>query len=899
MNLHRYANPAVAISLIYAATIFFTGSGGFPLIWITVLLTALNMLILTESFFKGKSLVPGIILLNAAQTAIFCCLYLQLDNIPGAVHYEHSASPIISDWLKFIAVNMLKAADAADIADGYPQVFSGPLMLAARSIPAGLALSALYLMTGMLFFALIFKGIQGISKTDSFSAIMKWGRIGGLTIAVLLLIPASRGSTWGDRCLWPLDNILRTLDFTDFFQIFGIQLHSAAAHPQAAVFFRMMIALCALLSAYRLYSSLITGGRKSPEALAAVIVSSEYSTKDRVDAINELEKFGPFAASAVPDLIKVLISSNKTVRGAAASALRKIDDQWAQSESAQIAVPHLLNLLKSYDIGTRVGAVEVLGEFGAGAGAAVPELVNAFTDSNLTRTAAQTLLKIGMPAVPDLVSALGNEDEHIRRTVLQTLEAIDPLWQQSEEAAQKLTGFVKDLGKVDISARNAATRAIGAFGAGAAPHLVRLLTLGDVRSLALKALEEIGPEAEQKAVPYLINFIGHKDKVVRALAAAALEKISPEWRKSENAVNAIPYFVKSLQNSSEGSTEGSDDCGSPADALVEIGTASVQPLVEMMAGGRQDMLPTLLQSLKRIDRQWAQSEGAHKAVPRLIESLKNGQWFVRYISSEILGKIGPGAKKAVPGLVRLLQDPDPKVRAAAKKAMDKILLKNSPYQLEAEDAAGTETREEIASLIKQLTEGTGIARSEAAQAIGEIGPAAEEAVPHLAKALGNRDSKLRTEAAHALKRIDSQWQQYPSVQEIIPVFVKALSDTTAVPDCNMPAEALKEIGPASVRYLAEALADSNKDIVNSAAKFLEEKYPDWTRSEGAREAVPKLAESLTDSQWFVRHAAAEVLGKIGPGAIKAVPYLVKMLADKNKAVRDISKEALNKITVKV
>ena len=896
MNLNRYANPAIGISLIYAAAIFFTGGGpGLPLLWVTVLLTALNMLILIYSFFKGKSLVPAVILLNAAQLAIFCCLYLQLDNIPGAAHYEHSVSPTLSDWLKFIAVHNLNAADLADIGDVYG--FHGSLTLAARSIPAGLALSAMYVMTALLVFSLIFKGIQSFFKSEYISAVIKWGRIRGLIVAALLLIPAGQNRHWtfGDWCLWPLENMLRTLDFADFFQIFGIQIQTAEANPQIAILFRVMIAFSAILPAYRFYSSHISGERKSLESLAAICVSSEYATKDRVDAINELEKFGPFAGSAIPDLIKVLIGSNKTVRSAAASALGKIDDQWAQSESAQIAVPHLLNLLKSQDIGTRVGAVEVLGEFGTGAVPAVPELVKAYTDSNLIRAAAQTLIKIGTPAIPDLVSALASEDENIRRTALQTLETIDPLWQQNEEVYQKLTVFVKDLGKVDVSARNSAGRALRVFGPDAAPHLVLMLTVADVRGLALKALEEIGPEAEQNAVPYLINFIGHKDKVVRTLAVRYLEKISPEWQKSEHAANAIPYFIKSLKNGAD----GSDDCGSPADALVEIGTASVQPLVEMMAGGRQDMLPTVLQSLKRIDRQWAQSEGAHKAVPGLIESLKNEQWFVRYISSEILGKIGTGAKKAVPGLVKLLADSDPKVRVAAKKAMDKILLKNSPYEIEAEDSAGTETLEEITRLVGQLAEGSGIARVEAAQAVGEIGPAAEQAVPYLVKALGNRDSKLRTEAAHALKQIDSQWQQYPSVQKIIPLFVKSLSGANADADCSMPAEALREIGPASVRYLVEALADSNKDIVNSAAKFLDEKYPDWQRSEGAREAVPKLAESLADSQWFVRHAAAEVLGKIGPGAIKAVPYLVKMLADKNKAVRDISKEALNKVTVKV
>ena len=61
-------------------------------------------------------------------------------------------------------------------------------------------------------------------------------------------------------------------------------------------------------------------------------------------------------------------------------------------------------------------------------------------------------------------------------------------------------------------------------------------------------------------------------------------------------------------------------------------------------------------------------------------------------------------------------------------------------------------------------------RCSAAEALGQIGPKAEAAVPALAKALQDKEEKVRQDAAVALGRIG------PKAQAAAPALVEALKD---------------------------------------------------------------------------------------------------------------------------
>ena len=63
----------------------------------------------------------------------------------------------------------------------------------------------------------------------------------------------------------------------------------------------------------------------------------------------------------------------------------------------------------------------------------------------------------------------------------------------------------------------------------------------------------------------------------------------------------------------------------------------------------------------------------------------------------------------------------------------------------------------------------------------------------------------------------------------------------------------------------------------------------------ACEAVPALADALTDQPNRVRAAAANALGKVGPLATNAIPALIRSLKDPDFQVRYVALDSLNRI----
>ncbi|HIA11387.1 MAG TPA: HEAT repeat domain-containing protein [Flavobacteriales bacterium] len=71
------------------------------------------------------------------------------------------------------------------------------------------------------------------------------------------------------------------------------------------------------------------------------------------------------------------------------------------------------------------------------------------------------------------------------------------------------------------------------------------------------------------------------------------------------------------------------------------------------------------------------------AVPALIQSLQDQDWYVRATAARALRKIGESAKDAVPTLIQLLQDQEAEVRDYVADALEKI---GTPEALEALEA---------------------------------------------------------------------------------------------------------------------------------------------------------------------------------------------------------------------
>lgn len=163
--------------------------------------------------------------------------------------------------------------------------------------------------------------------------------------------------------------------------------------------------------------------------------------------------------------------------------------------------------------------------------------------------------------------------------------------------------------------------------------------------------------------------------------------------------------------------------------------------------------------------------------------------------------------------------------------------------------SGGENRGDIPLLIKALSDSDAVVREHAAEALGEMGPEAEQAILPLIRLLSDGDPFVNGKAAGALSRIG---------QRSVPGLVRALMD-----------------GETNVRWCA-AIALGKMGT-------------------SAREAVPVLAGALRDTDDNVRWSAAVALGGMGTLAGEAIPALIRCLHDRDEDVRRGADMALDAV----
>lgn len=144
-------------------------------------------------------------------------------------------------------------------------------------------------------------------------------------------------------------------------------------------------------------------------------------------------------------------------------------------------------------------------------------------------------------------------------------------------------------------------------------------------------------------------------------------------------------------------------------------------------------------------------------------------------------------------------------------------------------AAGQESLQGLLNGLDSPNPGT---RASAAMSLAKMGPDAQDAVPALAKALGDRDLNVRYFAATALQAVG------PAAQAGVAALVQALD--------TFPGGSPALDGP--MRYYA--------DVRVVAAEAL------GAIGSHARAAVPALKKALNDADPTVRSAAAEALKRV-------------------------------------
>lgn len=293
-----------------------------------------------------------------------------------------------------------------------------------------------------------------------------------------------------------------------------------------------------------------------------------------------------------------------------------------------------------------------------------------------------------------------------------------------------------------------------------------------------------------------------------------------------------------------------------------------------------------------------------RAVPGLIEQLKDEDTTARILAAQWLAKLGPDAKGALPALVDLaLHDPNQDTSAAAATSIRTLDLQAS--------------RDVVTGYLPALWDANPEVRRKACVVLGSLGPVAKPAVASLITMLDDTDELVRERAVDALGTIG-----IPQT-DVIAALTKAMHDQASIVRERAAAQFAFNIPVTvvSVSTLMELRNDPDKAVASLAQTALERAdhkedadvrnlvtllerpgEKDYALQQlaqlgpDAAEAAPVLMAILKeDSLALNRYLAAEALRAIGPAAEEAVPDLIAALHDPDPIVIESAAEALEAI----
>ncbi len=298
------------------------------------------------------------------------------------------------------------------------------------------------------------------------------------------------------------------------------------------------------------------------------------------------------------------------------------------------------------------------------------------------------LRRCGAPAMMALISALKDPDDGVRENVIAALQEL-----KADEKVLKpaLLEAVKDKNPlVRAGAINTLTRfgndtvlpfaRAGLKDDGAAVRLVSAAILArfdiDVAPDLIEALRDKEVAVWQQAWKSLVQ-LQADDKLLLPLLARALNDDNSDVRQGavfaleRFGANAVPYLVQALKskdrNVQRAAADTIDTIGSPA-------RKAMPALVEVV--DKEDTHPEVrkfvVRAMLTINGQGEFRKEPAKAVPALLEMLRDRNPTTRWGICQTLAAIGPEAREAIPGLTGALKDESLSVRNAAEYAIQRI-----------------------------------------------------------------------------------------------------------------------------------------------------------------------------------------------------------------------------------
>ncbi len=492
-------------------------------------------------------------------------------------------------------------------------------------------------------------------------------------------------------------------------------------------------------------------GDKAAAAVAPLTEAlQDKSVNIRAHAAWALGQIGTPAQSSAAALVALLKDSDAKVRGQAIAALGKI------RPDTRSTLPEFIKLLEDADPAVRLRVLNAVAEAGE---AAVPGLIKSLKNDKAAYWACLVLRDIGpaaYSAVPALTEKLLAPQPEVRREALLALAAIGS---NAASASAKIAALLDD-----EQLKTPATYALVRVGHVSADAEAKIRAnaksqdkfLSTTSMWALAMLHPSDKQLRKEAAEALVEGLKSQDSLIRVTSARGLAALPPAPDIT------IPIFEKAFKDADDATIRHA------LDALVSLGPTAVPRLIEALkhTGVRVEVASML-------GRMGANAAPATEALaPLLLDKDPSDDKYVLLA----LAKIGPGAKAAVPTLVEVLKKGDsPEVHgiiyalgsigpdAAPAVALIEANLKSDDVSLalisawalaKIQPASSELAAKTVPVLIAGLSSPIPQFRQGAAEALGELGSLAKEAVPALQKALNDDEPSVRRAAVHAIRCIN-------------------------------------------------------------------------------------------------------------------------------------------------
>lgn len=475
-------------------------------------------------------------------------------------------------------------------------------------------------------------------------------------------------------------------------------------------------------------------------------------------AARTLGAIGPDAAPAVPTLAERLSDENPLVRAQSAYALGLI------GEASKSVVPQLVKTVGDEDPLVRRAALRALHRIKPDRDVTRPLFLKLLQESkpDVVTAVLHSMAEMGADAVPALDEALDHQEA--RYWALLVVQELGP---PAKSLVPKITEMIKDEDEPEV--RMHAILALGAIGEDAESAVPAIMEqfaadkVNAVRYAAAYALPQMGAKEAKDVLQRAVedNAETEGDLFLRVIAARGLAQLFPEDEEIEQ--QSVDVFIEGLQSKDRNVRRAAVRAMAESDAPSE----SVAPqLVAAIQQADDELVSDVVAMLSSLGAQ---------AVPRVKRGLANKD--LRGYAAVILGNIGPEAKDAVPELVDALDvegDPDfrrevlftlgrigppaapavPKIIEILKSDTNERVISAACYAL---GSVGTEASEAAPALVGIYNDGTEFQKMVAIWALLKVRPGVESvvqrAIPLMIKGLGYEREEVRTEAAKALGSI--------------------------------------------------------------------------------------------------------------------------------------------------